>query len=605
MTAFVVERTVRCASAVEPLWALLTDTERMNRAIGMDRVAYQPLSTNGSARFLASTRLGGFRVEYEEKPFEWVYLKRFSVVRIMRNGPASELSHAVSFAPGPPGTSGTEVTVRLRIDPRIGLLTPFIKRSARQTLGRFEREIRRVDAAILAGEGAPVPTPRRRGAVDGTAIADAAARLASTDAAPLVQRLVALVREGGDLDAARMRPFALADAWGADRREVLALMLHAVPAGLLELRWEIVCPSCRVATESVGSLAELKTHGECQLCEISFGLALDEAVEASFAPAAGIRTLDLGPYCIGGPARVPHVVSQGVMAAHGSVDLDVPTEDRRLRVFVRGGQSGEVDVRAGAPALAELHPTAERPEEGIRPRLEVAPGGIVRVHNPTDAERHAKLERSTWASQAATARDVTALPAFRRDFAADILRPGASLRISRVTLFFSDLTGSTELYSTVGDAAAFRLVQDHFDVVLAILAEHHGALVKTIGDAVMAAFTSDDEALVASLAVLREFEKFRLMHPHNALTHIKLGVFGGPCYVVTANGVLDYFGQTVNIAARLQAQAASGELVVDEALADRAVERGVLAPELVKARYAATLKGVHDTVRVARIAVGA
>ena len=40
--------------------------------------------------------------------------------------------------------------------------------------------------------------------------------------------------------------------------------------------------------------------------------------------------------------------------------------------------------------------------------------------------------------------------------------------------------------------------------------------------------------------------------------------------MVTANGVLDYFGQTVNIAARLQGEAHSGELVVEESLADRA-----------------------------------
>ena len=60
--------------------------------------------------------------------------------------------------------------------------------------------------------------------------------------------------------------------------------------------------------------------------------------------------------------------------------------------------------------------------------------------------------------------------------------------MSRVAILFSDLTGSTALYTALGDAAAFRLVDDHFDVLRASIAAHDGTIVKTMGDAVMAAF---------------------------------------------------------------------------------------------------------------------
>jgi class 3 adenylate cyclase len=193
------------------------------------------------------------------------------------------------------------------------------------------------------------------------------------------------------------------------------------------------------------------------------------------------------------------------------------------------------------------------------------------------------------------------MPGFRRDFSDDILRPGMALKVARVGLFFSDLTGSTQLYTTAGDAAAFKLVHDHFDVLIALIERHRGTLVKTMGDAVMAVFSDDLDALLASTAILHAFEDFRRDDETRQRTHIKLGVYGGPCYVVTANGVLDYFGQTANIAARLQGQAKSGELVVEETLADRAIEQKMLPETFVVERYDAKLKGVDLPIRVARI----
>src|SRR5262249_44303508 len=134
---------------------------------------------------------------------------------------------------------------------------------------------------------------------------------------PLVERLLTFVRDGADLDVSRIRPFALADEWAEDRRAVLGLCLSAVRAGLLDLRWDIVCPSCRVSTDTLPSLAALADHGTCQLCELAFALDLEDAVEATFIPASAIRDVDVGPYCIGGPARAPHVRAQSVLPAGG------------------------------------------------------------------------------------------------------------------------------------------------------------------------------------------------------------------------------------------------------------------------------------------------
>jgi class 3 adenylate cyclase len=593
--AVVAVRDIECRGDICSLWSVITDTERMNRAVGMARVDLTPLSNGSASRYLVSTRLGGFDVQYEERPYEWTYLKAFKVLRKMRTGPVASLEMAYTLDRNKSG--GTDVHLQLTMVPRLWLLTPIIKLRAAQSLRQFAREIERVDTAIQAG-GEP-PAISSVGAVRKEALARAAAKLRTLDPSPSAERLVELVREGSDLDVSRVRPYALADEWKLDRREVLSSCLRAVGAGLLDLRWEIVCPSCRVATDALPSLAALTEHGGCQLCELEFSLDLDDAVEATFAPTAGVRDVDSGPYCIGGPARTPHVVAQAILPAGGQAPLNAPPEPGRFRLFVRGGKAAAVDLVEGGPAER----TVDTAELAADQRIELAPGGVLHIRNASPEERHAKLERVLWARQAATARDVTSMPGFRRDFSSDVLRPGTALRVSRVGIFFSDLTASTQLYSNVGDAAAFKLVQEHFDVVIGLVEQHGGTLVKTIGDAVMAVYADEMDGLRASLAILEAFQEFRMRHPTYEQTHIKLGLFAGACYAVTANKVLDYFGQSVNIAARLQGQASSGELVVEAAFADEAIAAGVLPAELVVQRYAPKLKGLDRTIQVARIAL--
>ncbi len=592
----VTDLAVACRSDVLDLWGVLTDTERLNRALGMTRLALTPLRDETAARYLVSTHLGGLPVEYEERPYEWIYPRSFRIVRRMRKGPLRLLDVAYTLEPRPDG--GADVGVRFTFEPRLAVLRPFVRVMSEITKRNFAEVIQQMDAALVDGK-APLPAARRSHVHD-EVLLRAEAALRRTARGPLAERLIALVRDGDDLDVSRMRPFELADTWQEDRRAVLGACLSAVRAGLLELRWEVVCPSCRTATEVLPSLASLSEHGACQLCDLEFALDLEDAVEATFAPVAAVRAIDAGPYCIGGPARTPHVIAQSILPAGGEATLACPAEEGRYRLFIRGGAVASVAVQAGAPAEVRFSaPETAAPRSDDA--LTVAPSGSIVVENPTAAERHAKLERLAWADQAARARAVTTMPGFRRDFSTEILRPGMALRVARVGLFFSDLTGSTQLYSTAGDAAAFRLVQDHFELVIGLVEQHRGTLVKTIGDAVMAVFADDLDGLAASVAMLHAFEGFRGDHEHRQRTHLKLGVYGGSCYVVTANGILDYFGQTVNLAARLQGEARSGELVVEESLADRGIELKVLPAAFVVERYDAKLKGVDAPVRVARI----
>ena len=153
---------------------------------------------------------------------------------------------------------------------------------------------------------------------------------------------------------------------------------------------------------------------------------------------------------------------------------------------------------------------------------------------------------------ALTADRMATLQAFRDLFSTEVLRPGDEVAIGRVTLLFSDLKGSTALYEAVGDAAAYRLVREHFAYLAAIIREHDGAIVKTIGDAVMAAFHDPLQGLRAAIAMQERVAELQREEPRPIV--LKLGLHEGPCIAVTLNDRLDYFGQTVNLTARLQGE---------------------------------------------------
>lgn len=586
------ETTIACRAPRRDLWRVLADTERFNREANLAPMKLEP-DPHGAARFVVKSQLGPFSATWREQPFQWIEGVRYGVRREVISGPIAWVEIEVHLDDR---DGGTDVRYVMTIEPNRGALSLVVGPMLGGVLRQIETAIRRIDDRLASGAPPPIVDGVREDALAAaraTLVAEAPARVAAH-----ADRLIEWIRTTPDHAARRLRPFALAETWGVDRRDVLELCLAASVAGLLELTWSVVCPSCRTSASELPSLAELGENGHCELCDLSFGVELDRAVEATFQPAPAIREVPDIQFCSGGPATMPHVIAQAVLAERGEARFVVPDVADRFRLFARGGAVTSVEVCADAPNEV----TVRLGEAFDSARLEAAPGATVVVKDDTGEARHVKLERLGWASQAATAYEVSTLETYRRRFSHDVLRPGAAMRIGRAALLFSDLSASTQLYSREGDAAAFRLVQEHFDLLAGAIGAHDGAIVKTIGDAVMAAFVDEVAAVRAALEMLRAWPSFV---EHNATADgvaLKIGVYAGPCYAVTANGVLDYFGQTVNLAARLQGQAKEGELVVTQALAERLreVDLGVLS---FSETYAAELKGIDDAVSAVRITI--
>jgi class 3 adenylate cyclase len=166
-----------------------------------------------------------------------------------------------------------------------------------------------------------------------------------------------------------------------------------------------------------------------------------------------------------------------------------------------------------------------------------------------------------------TAKRLLSNQTFRDIYRTDTLDVDQRLKITNLTFLFTDLKGSTELYERVGDLVAFDLVREHFRALHEIVAAEGGAVVKTIGDAVMATFLTPDHALAAALRMREAMRPLNEAHGNEDLL-LKIGIHEGPCLAVNLNERQDYFGQTVNIASRVQGLATSRSILVTAPVVD-------------------------------------
>src|SRR5690606_27879555 len=213
------------------------------------------------------------------------------------------------------------------------------------------------------------------------------------------------------------------------------------------------------------------------------------------------------------------------------------------------------------------------------------------LKNRTDVEQLFVLEHLAWSDQAATAAEVTALQLFRDLFSTEALRPGAQISVGTLTVVFTDLRGSSSLYREIGDAPAFGVVLDHFEVLKQIISDESGAIVKTLGDSVMAVFRRPVNAL---RAMLRAQE--RLASPPDGMRplQLKAGINTGPSIAVNLNERLDYFGTSVNIAARLADLSSGRDIVIAPSVLDDPEVQDLLNYQdvnLTWERFTANLRG--------------
>lgn len=432
----------------------------------------------------------------------------------------------------------------------------------------------------------------------------------------------------------RMNPFRYAAQSGISEVTAAELFLYAAHAGVLEFSWGVICPICGAFVGTDHALRALNDEQICAFCDISIPPVMDENVEVAFSVSPSARTIRfhspelldfdrdsialffsptvadtshitrclVDPVWRGtAPPGVTLVVEKTLKpgkymltlpqhhAAHRfSVDDDASGSALSYEVLAGGQLIGDVDRVAAGPVRIALHNRLSRP---------VIFGAFVDPRSP-------ELHDLTFPSELTlpgqnlhrffTAKDLVTTQAFHELFRAESIPAQGGLALKSLTVLFTDLKGSTELYSRMGDMRAYDLVSEHFGLLREIVASHNGAVVKTIGDAVMASFATAASALDAAAVMNREICKVGDLE-------LKIGLHSGPCIAVDLNERLDYFGQTVNIAARVQAVAESRQIVCTEAVYRAPGVSDIIATlTAVGSQELAVLKGVAGEVAIWR-----
>jgi class 3 adenylate cyclase len=438
-----------------------------------------------------------------------------------------------------------------------------------------------------------------------------------------------LIADGSDRELCHVNVLSFAAQRGLDEEKAIGGFLHAARLGLFELTWNVLCPGCGGVLEAMHTLKTVRKEAyDCALCAAGYEPTLDEMVEVAFTVSPRVRRI---------AAHDPHLlpVWEYFRQIFWGSGVDLPEdgfEDLMEKVSLDSielpaGEKAQLSLQMPAeflivfePVTHAAHfidvkgePTKERQTLSLiynkvqapTATTEMRPGPLrLSLENRSDL----RTLPSVWIAGDTlhdllgkrrpflTAKRLLTNQIFRDIYRTDTLDVDQGLKLTSLTFLFTDLKGSTELYDRVGDLAAYDLVRAHFRVLHEIVAAEAGAVVKTIGDAVMATFPTPDRALAAALRMRQSVRGIKddLM--------IKIGIHEGPCLVVTLNDRLDYFGQTVNIAARVQGLADSQAVLVTKPVVDNPQVSKILeTSNLAPAAQDATLRGLSDKVTIYQI----
>ena len=457
------------------------------------------------------------------------------------------------------------------------------------------------------------------------------AMLAAVADARIVAAIEALVTSGSDRALCRVNVPAFAAANGFDEEASIAAFLHAASIGIFDMSWNVLCPGCGGVLDTNASLKTvMKDEYVCAMCAAAYAPTLDELVEVTFTVSPRVRAI-----AAHNPHQLPLMEYLRQMYWGSGVDISDERFEAQIEAFtidtleLAPGEKGVLSLQLPQKFVMVFEvvthsvqfidvkgePTRERQAMSLiydrdhthNQMLEMRPGPLrLAIENRTEervmpAVFVAGHELHNFLGQRRaflTAKRLLTNQTFRDLYRTDTLQVDQRLKITSLTFLFTDLRGSTELYERVGDLAAFDLVRAHFQVLHEIVASEAGAVVKTIGDAVMATFAAPDRALAAAIRMREAMREMNARSGREDLL-LKIGMHEGPCIAVSMNERQDYFGQTVNIASRVQGLADSRSIYVTRAVINDENSSRMLAERNLKpAQQNAKLKGIERDIEV-------
>jgi serine/threonine protein kinase/class 3 adenylate cyclase len=554
-------------STPDQLWPLVSNTERLNRAIGLPPVTYR---TENDAKLglrkFGSFRLAGVQVAWEEHPFEWIEGARMGILREFSAGPFKWFMSVVELSPLAGG--GTRLTHQIRIERSNWIGRVLTTLEADWRAGKnLDRVYRRIDQSIqkkLAHEDGndafePLAQPKK---LQTDRIHQRSEKLIERGVdAEVVEKLTEFISTAPPQVISQIRPLPLAAQLSVDSDELLKACLFAAAEGLLVIRWEILCPTCRVSASAEGLLSSINQHTHCVACDYDFRSDLGEAIELVFRAHPEIREVDDAIYCIGGPEHSPHVVAQVRLEAGERIELELKLGGGDF--LIRGPRLvGQQRFRVRSLPAPSTHQVAIS-ELGKHEHTPVMRSGIqlLTITNDLDHIQIIRVERMVPRDDVVTATRASTLSLFRELFPDQVLGQNRPIAADEMTLVATSVFDVDSLYASLGDRAAYEMIGRHLEVLRACVASHRGTVAKTVGEGMLAAFVDCEHAVEAALSLQASIDEEPELKP----IRLSIGVHRGKILVATMNERLDYFGATARTVNALP-QAAEGNILLTEAV---------------------------------------
>jgi class 3 adenylate cyclase len=411
----------------------------------------------------------------------------------------------------------------------------------------------------------------------------------------------------------RINLFAIARDIGVEMYTTLPEFLHGVHIGLFDLHWDLHCPQCDMVIDEHSSLSTMAGRGFCHICDKQFAADFAKHIEVTFSLNRAIEDTITPPQHVPPKSFKYHFY------------MDIPQhQTKRVQETLSAGSYHYhcLPSGAGGTLLVSGKPHQEVQEISLMlgeddrfstAQLTTTPGEVALTitnhHHPIltfvvvpHNQGEAKAEDLP---MRLSGLHLIHFPEFHDLFGQQVLSEREQLRITSITTIFTDITGSTQMYDRLGDATAYNIVRDHFDILFEAIEQHGGRVVKTIGDAVMASFIRNHQAVQSIVSFLRRLDEYNQRRSDNEHIILKIGIHRGPSILVNLNGHLDYFGSHINKAARIQGLSKSGEITMSEEIFEDETSQRIFAEAGMTAfvKETVNLKGIEGEQTVYKISV--
>ena len=439
------------------LWPLVSDTDRVNRAMGLPAPDYVHESNPSGGRTIrASAKFNGMNLSWIEHAFQWIEGRELSVLREFDSGPFEWMTSTVELFPLIGNRS--RLLHRVQVKPRgwIGrLVTPVqfgwaTPRSLTKLYRRIAELARDAHNPLLCD--LPFAESRSNSRNARRILDQKLSPLRESGVSPrLLEGLATYLSTAADAQVSRIRPKALARKFECNDQEFLQLCLTIAREGVLRMMWDLICPICRIAADTKDSIKAIAKHSYCEACHSDFEIDFNKTVELIFGVHPEIRATETRTFCIGGPFHSPHVIAQNRLQPGDTVQVGTQLNDGLY--VVRGPQLSQKKYFTVKPDAIRMFCQFDLSTSNAHPEL--ATGGVrIDINNNSNVELLARIERVAERIDATTAAEVSTNPVFRSLFPEEVVGPDELVNLTSATALTVQFVAFETLIDQIGEIRA-------------------------------------------------------------------------------------------------------------------------------------------------------